>query len=44
MFLITAPSLYPSQTVRTLLDFIKDSFSEEGVVGKVMKGQFGGSV
>lgn len=40
MFLITAPSLYPSQTVRTLLDFIKQSFSETGVIGEMMKGQF----
>jgi len=44
MFLITAPSLYPSQTVRTLLDFIKQSFSEKGVVGEMMKGQFDGSL
>lgn len=33
MFLITAPNLYPSQTVRTLMDFIKQKFSEMSTTG-----------
>ncbi len=40
MFLITAPNLYPSQTVRSLMDFIREAFSENGAVGKMLKGQF----
>ncbi|WP_193074741.1 LysR family transcriptional regulator [Pseudomonas sp. FME51] len=43
IFLITAPSLYPSQMVRALMDYLKQAFSDEGAVGALMKGQFGGA-
>ncbi|ARB46771.1 MULTISPECIES: LysR family transcriptional regulator [Alcanivoracaceae] len=39
LYLITAPNLYPSQLIRTFLDYIRTLFSDDGSIGAILKNQ-----